>query len=100
VWRRLRAVVPERRGLLILDETSCPKQGTHSVGVARQHCGARGKAANCQVTVTVALWTGVRAWLLGATLYLPAAWAQRHRSADAGASPGARPLPREGGVSR
>ena len=27
------------------------------------------------MAVTVALWTGRRAWLLGATLYLPAAWA-------------------------
>ena len=75
VWRRLRAVVPERHGILILDETSFPKQGTHSVAVARQYCGALGKVANCQVAVTVALWTGVRAWLLGATLYLPTAWA-------------------------
>ena len=75
VWRRLRAVVPERRGILMLDETSFPKQGSHSVGVARQYCGALGKVANCQVAVTVALWTGLRAWLLAATLYLPAAWA-------------------------
>ncbi len=75
VWRRLRAVVPERRGIVILDETSFPKQGRHSVGVARQYCGALGKVANCQVAVTIALWTGVRAWWLGATLYLPAAWA-------------------------
>jgi SRSO17 transposase len=33
-----------------------------------------GKVANCQVAVTVALWTGVRAWMLGAALYLPEAW--------------------------
>ena len=74
VWRRLRAVVPERRGVLILDGTSFPKQGPASVGVARQYCGALGKIANCQVAVTAALWTGVRAWCLGATLYLPAEW--------------------------
>jgi SRSO17 transposase len=74
VWRRLREVVPERRGALILDSTSFPKQGPHSVGVARQYCGALGKVANCQVAVTAALWTGVRAWFLGAALYLPEEW--------------------------
>jgi SRSO17 transposase len=74
VWRRLRAIIPERRGVLILDGTSFPKHGTESVGTARQYCGALGKIANCQVATTVALWTGVRAWWLGATLYLPEAW--------------------------
>jgi SRSO17 transposase len=74
VWRRLRTVIPERKGLLIFDGTSFPKQGTHSVGVARQYCGALGKIANCQVAVTAALWTGVRAYMLGAALYLPEEW--------------------------
>jgi SRSO17 transposase len=74
VWRQLRAVVPDRAGMVILDATSFPKQGTHSVGVARQYCGTLGKVANCQVAVTAALWTGVRAWMLGASLYLPEAW--------------------------
>lgn len=74
VWRRLRAVTPERIGILILDETSFPKSGPHSVGVARQYCGALGKVANCQVAVTAALWTGQRAWPMGAALYLPEAW--------------------------
>ena len=74
VWRRLRAIIPERRGVLILDGTSFPKQGPASVGAARQYCGALGKIANCQVATTVALWTGVRAWCLGATLYLPDTW--------------------------
>jgi SRSO17 transposase len=74
VWRRLRAMMPDREGVLILDGTSFPKQGTHSVGVARQYCGALGKIANCQVAVTAALWTGVRAWMVGARLYLPEEW--------------------------
>jgi SRSO17 transposase len=83
VWRRLRAVIPERRGVLILDGTSFPKQGPHSVGAIRQYCGALGKIANCQVATTVALWTGARGWFLGAQLYLPEEWltpAQRARA--------------------
>ncbi len=36
IWRRVRQVIPERRGVLILDGTSFPKHGTQSVGTARQ----------------------------------------------------------------
>ena len=74
VWRQLRTLIPEHEGVLIFDGTSFPKQGRQSVGVARQYCGALGKIANCQVAVTAALWTGVRAYLLGAALYLPEEW--------------------------
>jgi SRSO17 transposase len=74
IWRQLRATIPDRTGVVILDGTSVPKQGTQSVGVARQYCGTLGKVANCQVAVTAALWTGVRAWMLGAALYLPEPW--------------------------
>lgn len=74
VWQRLLERVPVRHGVLIIDDTGWLKQGKHSVGVARQYCGAVGKVANCQVAVTTMLWAKQRAWPLGMTLYLPKDW--------------------------
>jgi SRSO17 transposase len=65
-------LLPE--AVLILDETSFPKQGTQSVGVARQYCGALGKTANCQVAVSVHLGTDHACLPLTWGLYLPQAW--------------------------
>ncbi len=58
----------------ILDETSFPKAGDHSVGVARQYCGALGKVANCQVAVSLHWSSPDRSCPLGWRLYLPHEW--------------------------
>jgi SRSO17 transposase len=58
----------------IIDETSFPKAGRHSVGVARQYCGTLGKIANCQVAVSLH-WSSPQASCpLVWRLYLPQAW--------------------------
>ncbi|WP_306599990.1 transposase [Geothrix sp. 21YS21S-2] len=36
----------------IVDDTSFPRQGRHSVGVAHPNCGCRGNHQNCQVAKT------------------------------------------------
>ncbi len=61
-------------GVFVLDETSFPKQGTHSVGVAHQYCGALGKVANCQVGVFLAYVSPLGHALVDARLYLPQGW--------------------------
>ncbi len=58
-------------------------------------CGALGKIANCQVAVTAALWTGARAWMIGALLYLPKPWLERRRPTRGGADSDRRGLPGE-----
>jgi len=73
-WQRLRELIPVRHGILAIDDTGLPKQGTASVGVQRQYCGALGKIANCQVAVSTALIAGQLAWLMSMELYLPQTW--------------------------
>jgi SRSO17 transposase len=69
----------------IIDDTSFPKQGRHSVGVARQYCGQRGKEDNCQVAVSLSLANGRSSLPVAYRLYLPREWAQdRERLRKAG----------------
>ena len=74
VWRRVRAVLPAREGVLIFDSTTFLKQGRHSVGVGRQYSGLQGQIVNCQKAITAALWSGTCTYFVGAALYLSEAW--------------------------
>jgi SRSO17 transposase len=60
--------------VLVIDDTALPKQGKHSVGVARQYCGALGKRANCQVLVSLTLARGEVPVPVGLRLFLPEGW--------------------------
>src|ERR1700759_2024451 len=68
----------ERQGPVlywIVDDTSFPKHGTHSVGVARQYCGQLGKRDNCQVAVSLSIANAHASLPIAYRLYLPKPWA-------------------------
>jgi SRSO17 transposase len=81
----------ERHGPIrywIVDDTSFPKQGTHSVGVARQYCGQLGKQDNCQVAVTLSVANEEASLPIAYRLYLPKEWTRdSERCAKAGVPP-------------
>src|SRR5919199_3526413 len=64
----------EDDGVLIIDGSDVPKQGTHSVGVARQWCGATGKTDNCQAGVYLGYASRLGYTLLDRRRSLPPAW--------------------------
>jgi hypothetical protein len=59
----------------IVDDTSFPKQGQHSVGVARQYCGQLGKPDNGQVAVSLSVANDHASLPIAYRLFLPEAWA-------------------------
>ena len=78
----------ERHGAIeawIIDDTSFPKHGAHSVGVTHQYCGQLGKQENCQVVVSLSLANHYASLPAAYRLYLPKGWAQdRKRRRKAG----------------
>ena len=58
----------------IIDDTSFPKKGRHSVGVHHQYCGQLGKQANCQVAVTLSIANHHASLPIAYRLYLPKEW--------------------------
>ncbi|MGY2803883.1 SRSO17 transposase [Bradyrhizobium sp. USDA 4506] len=67
----------ERQGPIeawIIDDTGFPKQGRHSVGVARQYCGQLGKQDNCQAAVSLSIANHHASLPVAYHLYLPKEW--------------------------
>src|SRR5690348_9232899 len=59
----------------IVDDSSFPKQGKYSVGVARQYCGQLGKQDNCQVAVSLSVANDHASLPIAYQLFLPEVWA-------------------------
>jgi SRSO17 transposase len=60
--------------VLVIDDTTLPKKGTHSVGVGAQYAGAVGKKANCQVLVSLTLAKDEVPIPVALRLFLPDTW--------------------------
>lgn len=68
------AAKPGALTFLIADDSGMPKQGEHSVGVARQYCGQLGKTDSCQVAVSLSIATEQASLPIKYRLYLPQSW--------------------------
>src|SRR5215203_5264113 len=71
---RMAAAFATDAGAIVIDDTGFPKQGKHSVGVARQYSGTLGKRANCQVATSLHYASGRGDYPLALRLYLPETW--------------------------
>ena len=74
-----RLVLPaiERHGPIcfwMLDTIAFPKQGNHSVGVARQPCGPAGTQSRCQIAVCLSVGNEHASLPVAYRLSLPQAW--------------------------
>lgn len=74
--RQVGAELGQPDGVLIFDPSAFKKQGTESVGVARQWCGRLGKVDNCQVGVYLGYASREGHALVDVRLYLTGDWAK------------------------
>lgn len=75
--QRVRQLVREattRGGILVCGETEMLKQGSSSVGVARQYVDSLEKIKNCQLILSCQYVDAAFSWPINARLYLPQEW--------------------------
>ena len=72
--RQADKLVGGAEAFLVVDDTSLPKKGTHSVGVAPQYASMLGKRANCQTLVSTTLAKDEVPVAVGLRLFLPEEW--------------------------
>jgi SRSO17 transposase len=76
----LRTYILEHLGaphaIAAIDETSFPKRGNKSAGVASQYCGTTKQVENCQVGVFLSYISHLGHTLLDRELYLPRHWVE------------------------
>ena len=92
-WQEVDEELGDTDGVLRLDGSDFPQQGTQSVGVQRQYCGELGKRAHCQAGV---FWGYARLHgdpLRDRRLYLPQEWLEDEAYAERRAACG---VPEEG----
>jgi SRSO17 transposase len=74
----------QQSAIVVIDETSFPKRGKKSAGVAVQYCGTTGQVQNCQVGVFLSYVTARGHTLIDRELYLPMEWCEdRQRCREA-----------------
>jgi SRSO17 transposase len=71
---KAQALVGGADAVLIIDDTALLKQGTRSVGVARQYAGAAARTTNCQTLVSLTLARHEVPVGVALRLFLPAQW--------------------------
>jgi SRSO17 transposase len=73
-WKEVEVDLGAAEGVLMVDGSDFPKQGSHAVGVKRQYCGELGKRANCQAGVCVGSGSSQGSTVLDQRLYVPTEW--------------------------
>jgi len=91
-------LVGGRDAVLVIDDTTLPKQGHRSVGVAHQYSGTLGKNTNCQALVSLTLARGEVPVPVALRLFLPRAWTAAPDRCRRAGVPAARCAPRTKGA--